>query len=132
MPMHPGVYADLLSQKMSEHGSTCWLINTGWSGGEYGVGNRMKIPWTRAMLNAALDGSLNESEFVIDERFGVEVPTSCPGVPDNVLIPRSTWESGEKYDVKADKLATMFIENFSRYSEGVSEEVNAASPKPLS
>ena len=132
MPMHPGVYADLLSQKMNEHGSTCWLINTGWSGGEYGVGNRMKIPWTRAMLNAALDGSLNDSEFVIDERFGVEVPTSCPGVPDDVLIPRSTWENGEKYDVKADKLAKMFIENFGRYSEGVSEAVNAASPKPLS
>ena len=112
MPLHPTKYAEMLGKNIDKSNVNVWLINTGWSGGEYGVGNRMKIPWTRAMLNAALDGSLNDSEFVIDERFGVEVPTSCPGVPDDVLIPRSTWENGEKYDVKADKLAKMFIENF--------------------
>ena len=131
MPMHPGVYADLLSQKMEQHGSTCWLINTGWSGGEYGVGKRMRIPWTRAMLNAALDGSLNQAEFVIDERFGIEVPTTCPNVPAEVLIPRNTWAQPDRYDVMADKLARMFNNNFTRYSKGVSDEVNAAEPKVL-
>tara|TARA_B100000614_G_scaffold262887_1_gene299576 strand:+ start:5932 stop:7608 length:1677 start_codon:yes stop_codon:yes gene_type:complete len=128
MPMHPGVYADLLSSKMAEHGSTAWLINTGWSGGPYGVGSRMKIKYTRAMLNAALDGELNNVEYVTDERFGFEIPKSCPGVPPEVLIPKQTWGDGDEYDTTADKLATMFNENFKRYSEGVSDEVNSAAP----
>ena len=128
MPMHPGVYADLLSSKMAEHGSTAWLINTGWSGGAYGVGSRMKIKYTRAMLNAAMDGALDDVEYVTDERFGFEIPKTCPGVPSEVLIPKQTWDDGDAYDVTADKLATMFNENFERYSEGVSAEVNAAAP----
>ena len=128
MPMHPGVYADLLSSKMAEHGSTAWLINTGWSGGPYGVGSRMKIKYTRAMLNAALDGELNNVEYVTDKRFGFEIPKSCPGVPPEVLIPKQTWGDGDEYDTTADKLATMFNENFKRYSEGVSDEVNSAAP----
>ena len=132
MPMHPGVYADLLSNKMAEHNATCWLINTGWSGGQYGVGSRMKIPWTRAMLNAAMDGDLEDVEFVQDPRFRMEIPTSCPGVPSEVLQPRGTWNSGEEYDVTADKLARMFNENFKRYENGVSSEVNSAGPVPLS
>ena len=129
MPMHPGVYADLLSDKMAEHGATAWLINTGWSGGSYGEGKRMKIKYTRAMLNAALDGELDDVEYVTDERFGFEIPTSCEGVPGEVLIPRKTWASGESYDEMADKLASMFNKNFERYSEGVSEAVNAAAPQ---
>ena len=129
MPMHPGVYADLLSDKMAEHGATAWLINTGWSGGSYGEGKRMKIKYTRAMLNAALDGELDDVEYVTDERFGFEIPTSCEGVPAEVLIPRQTWTSGESYDAMADKLATMFNKNFERYSDGVSEAVNAAAPQ---
>ena len=129
MPMHPGVYADLLSDKMAEHGATAWLINTGWSGGSYGEGKRMKIKYTRAMLNAALDGELDDVEYVTDERFGFEIPTSCEGVPGEVLIPRQTWSSGESYDEMADKLASMFNKNFERYSEGVSEAVNAAAPQ---
>ena len=128
MPMHPGVYADLLSDKMAEHGSTAWLINTGWSGGSYGEGKRMKIKYTRAMLNAALDGELDNVEYVIDERFGFEIPTSCPGVPSEVLVPKATWSDGEKYDATADKLAAMFNENFKRYSAGVSDAVNASAP----
>jgi len=132
MPMHPGVYADLLSQKMEEHNATAWLINTGWSGGPYGVGNRMKIKYTRAMLNAALDGDLDSVEYVKDNRFGFEVPTSCPGVPSEVLQPIKTWSNSTDYDATADKLASMFIENFKRYQQGVSEAVNASSPKPLS
>lgn len=128
MPMHPGVYADLLSSKMAEHDSTAWLINTGWSGGSYGVGSRMKIKYTRAMLNAALDGDLDDVEYAVDDRFGFEVPKSCPGVPEEVLIPRQTWEDGNAYDITADKLATMFNKNFERYAAGVSDEVNSASP----
>ncbi len=128
MPMHPGVYADLLSSKMAEHGSTAWLINTGWSGGAYGVGSRMKIKYTRAMLNAAMDGALDDVEYVTDARFGFEIPKSCPGVPSEVLIPKQTWDDGDSYDATADKLAAMFNENFERYSEGVSAEVNAAAP----
>ena len=131
MPMHPGVYADLLSSKMAEHGATAWLINTGWSGGAYGEGNRMKIRYTRAMLNAALDGDLDDVEYVIDGRFGFEVPTSCPGVPADVLQPRGTWTDGDAYDATADRLARMFNENFARYAEGVSDEVNGAAPSPL-
>ena len=128
MPMHPGVYADLLSEKMAEHDSTAWLINTGWSGGSYGVGNRMKIKYTRAMLNAALDGELDDVEYITDERFGFEIPKSCPGVPSDVLIPRQTWENKDEYDTTADRLASMFNKNFQRYSSGVSDEVNAAAP----
>ena len=131
MPMHPGVYADLLSSKMAEHGATAWLINTGWSGGAYGVGQRMKIRYTRAMLNAALDGELDDVVYVTDGRFGFEVPTSCPGVPEDVLQPRGTWADGATYDATADRLARMFNDNFARYAEGVSDDVNAAAPSPL-
>ena len=129
MPMHPGVYADLLSAKMAEHGATAWLINTGWSGGSYGVGKRMKIKFTRAMLNAALDDDLTDVEYIVDERFGFEVPTSCPGVPSELLVPRNTWDDKVDFDATADKLARMFNENFDRYSAGVSDDVNSAAPK---
>ena len=128
MPMHPGVYADLLSSKMEQHDAKAWLINTGWSGGPYGVGNRMKLKLTRAMLNAALDGELDDVEYIVDERFGFEIPRSCPGVPSDVLIPRQTWENKVEYDITADRLASMFNKNFQRYSSGVSDEVNAAAP----
>ena len=131
MPLHPGVYADLLSAKMEQHGSTAWLINTGWNGGPYGVGSRMKIRYTRAMLNAALDGNLDDVEYVIDERFGFEVPTSCPGVPSEVLQPRTTWDDKVAYDATADKLAHMFNDNFERYAAGVSDAVNQAAPKAV-
>ena len=131
MPMHPGVYADLLSNKMEEHGANAWLINTGWSGGSYGVGNRMKIRYTRAMLNAAMDGMLDNVQYVVDPRFGFEVPVECPNVPEEILQPRNTWENSENFDMTADKLAAMFNENFARYQDGVSAEVNAAAPQPL-
>ena len=117
---------------MAEHGATAWLINTGWSGGAYGVGERMKIRYTRAMLNAALDGELDHVAYVTDARFGFEVPASCPGVPDDVLQPRETWGDGAAYDATADRLAQMFNDNFARYAEGVSDAVNAAAPAPLS
>ena len=131
MPMHPGVYADLLSKKMEEHNATAWLINTGWSGGPYGVGSRMKIKYTRAMLNAAMDGELDNVEYAIDDRFGFSIPKTCPNVPSEVLQPIQTWDNPEEYNQTADNLAKMFNENFKRYESGVSDAVNAASPKAL-
>ena len=130
MPMHPGVYADLLSMKMAEHGANAWLINTGWSGGAYGVGNRMKIRYTRAMLNAALDGELDDVAYAVDSRFGFEVPQSCPNVPDDILQPRNTWADKDDFDATADNLANMFLANFGRYEGGVSAAVNSAAPTP--
>ncbi|HJN54995.1 MAG TPA: phosphoenolpyruvate carboxykinase (ATP) [Candidatus Poseidoniales archaeon] len=130
MPMHPGVYADLLSAKIAEHGASVWLINTGWTSGPHGVGHRMRIPHTRAMLNAALDSELDDVEYVVDQRFKVEVPTSCPGVPDEVLQPRHTWADPAHFDATADKLAEMFNENFEQYADGVSEAVAGAGPNP--
>ena len=131
MPMHPGVYADLLSSKMEQHDAKAWLINTGWSGGPYGVGNRMKLKLTRAMLNAALDGDLDDVDYVIDERFGFAIPTTCPNVPSEVLQPIQTWENPDSYNKAADDLADMFVNNFKRYEAGVSKAVNASSPKSL-
>ena len=132
MPRHPSVYADLLSDKMAEHGTKCWLLNTGWVSGGYGKSKRIRIKWTRALLNAALDGTLNETEFSIDPRFGFEVPQSCEGVPEEILNPRDTWGNGADYDSTADRLARMFGENFEQFEQGTSQEVLDAAPKPLS
>ena len=131
MPRHPSVYADLLSKKVAEHNATCWLINTGWVAGGYGDSSRIKIRWTRALLNAALRGDLDDVVFVEDERFGFTVPVECEGVPNEILQPRDTWTDKTRYDNVANLLAQMFIENFEQYEEGCSEEVLAASPKVL-
>ena len=131
MPRHPSVYADLLAEKMAQHDAKCWLLNTGWVSGGYGKSKRIRIKWTRALLNAALDGSLNDVEFVIDPRFGFEVPQSCDGVPEEILNPRDTWGDGSEYDAAANRLAEMFGENFAQFAEGTSAEVLAAAPKPL-
>lgn len=128
LPLHPFTYSEMLAEKVKEHGSTVWLINTGWSGGPYGIGKRMKIKYTRAMITAALDGSLDEVETVADPIFGVHVPTSVPGVPDHVLQPRNTWSDAEAYDVQAIKLARMFNENFVQFEDEVSESVREAGP----
>jgi phosphoenolpyruvate carboxykinase (ATP) len=129
MAQHPGVYADLLGKKIAKHNSTVWLINTGWSGGPYGVGHRMQIAYTRAMVHAALDGRLNKVAFEKDPIFGVEVPTSCPGVPAEVLVPKNTWADKDAYDQMAKKLAGMFVENFKQFEDGVTDEIKAAAPK---
>ena len=131
MPRHPSIYADLLSKKISEHNANCWLINTGWVAGGYGESNRIKIRWTRALLNAALHGDLENVVFVEDERFGFAVPTECEGVPSNILQPRETWSDKNRYDNVANLLAQMFTENFQQYEDGCSEEVLASSPKVL-
>ncbi|MCG3206458.1 MAG: Phosphoenolpyruvate carboxykinase (ATP) [Anaerolineae bacterium] len=130
MAHHPGVYADLLGKKIAAHNSTVWLVNTGWSGGPYGVGQRMQIAYTRAMVHAALEGRLDKVAFETDPTFGVEVPNSCPGVPPEVLIPRNTWNDKAAYDAQAKKLAEMFINNFKQFEDGVSSEIKAAAPKP--
>jgi phosphoenolpyruvate carboxykinase (ATP) len=129
MVLHPGVYADLLGQRMAKHNSACWLVNTGWSGGPYGTGQRMKIAHTRAMIRAILNGSLAQVETRPDPVFGVGVPVSCPGVPAEVLMPRNTWPDPEAYDRKARELARRFNDNFKKYESGVSEAVRAVAPK---
>lgn len=114
LPMPPKVYGDMLAEKIAEHEVDVWLVNTGWTGGPYGVGHRMELQYTRAMVHAALNGSLAEVETRIDPVFGVEVPLTCPGVPAEVLDPRSTWDDPEAYDAQAKKLAAMFDENYAK------------------
>lgn len=129
MVLHPGVYAGLLGKQMARHDAACWLVNTGWSGGPYGVGQRMKIRYTRAMIRAILNGSLAETATTPDPIFGVNVPVSCPDVPDEVLQPRNTWTDKAAYDAAAKDLARRFNENFKKYEAGVSEAVRAVAPK---
>ena len=131
MPRHPSIYADLLSKKIRENDAKCWLINTGWIAGGADASSRIKISWTRNLLNAAINGNLDNVVFVKDERFGFEIPTTCEGVPDHILQPRETWDDGTRYDNVANLLAQMFIENFHQYADGCSEEVIAAGPKPV-
>ncbi|MEC8171222.1 MAG: phosphoenolpyruvate carboxykinase (ATP) [Candidatus Thermoplasmatota archaeon] len=131
MPRHPSIYADLLSKKIRENDAKCWLINTGWIAGGADASSRIKISWTRNLLNSAINGNLDNVVFVKDERFGFEIPTTCEGVPDRILQPRETWDDETRYDNVANLLAQMFIENFQQYADGCSEEVVAAGPKPL-
>lgn len=129
MAQRPSVYAALLGKKIEQHHVNCWLVNTGWSGGPPGVGSRMKIAYTRAMVNAALDGKLDNVEFVVDPVFGVQAPTSVPDVPAEVLQPRNTWADKDAYDAQARKLAGMFRANFKQFEESVTDEIKAAAPQ---
>lgn len=128
MPRHPGVYGDLLRQKIAAGDVACWLVNTGWSGGPYGEGSRMPIRVTRALLNAALDGSLMNAEMRTDERFGFHVPVQVDGIDSSILDPRSTWGDPVRYDTQADKLAAMFVENFKKFEDGVEASIVRAGP----
>ena len=128
MPRHPSVYGNLLKKRIAEGGVQCWLVNTGWTGGKYGVGNRMPIKATRALLNAALDGSLNNAEFRKDVNFGFEVPVAVPGVDSAILDPRSTWSDKDEYDRTADKLVRLFVDNFADFEAHVDEGVRQAAP----
>jgi phosphoenolpyruvate carboxykinase (ATP) len=125
---HPARYAELLALKMRSHGSRAWLINTGLTGGPHGVGKRMSLRYTRAIIDAIHDGSLDDAETVRDAVFGLAIPTTCPGVPRSVLIPRETWQDKEKYDETARRLAILFRENFVQFEAGSSEEVLSAAP----
>ena len=129
LPRHPGVYAEMLGDRLREHGAQVWLVNTGWSGGGYGVGTRMKLRHTRAMVNAALAGELDKTEFVADPVFGIDVPTAVPGVPPEVLRPRDTWADSAAYDAASGKLSQMFKTNFERFADQVGDEVRAAGPR---
>ncbi|RME41993.1 MAG: phosphoenolpyruvate carboxykinase [Caldilineae bacterium] len=128
LPRHPGEYARLLGEKIEQHGAKVWLVNTGWSGGPYGVGSRMKIAYTRAMVRAALDGALDDVPTEADPFFGLHMPTACPDVPAEVLNPRNTWADPDAYDAQAQKLAAMFRQNFQSFAGQVSEAVRAAGP----
>jgi phosphoenolpyruvate carboxykinase (ATP) len=125
---HPTKYAELLAEKIRQHDSRVWLVNTGWSGGAYGTGARMKLAYTRAIIDAIHDGSLANAETEIDPIFGLAVPTSCPNVPDEILIPRNTWADQQAFQATAAKLATLFQDNFAKYADGASEAVKAAGP----
>ncbi len=129
MPRCPWEYGVLLAKLMKEHGSDCWLVNTGWTGGPHGVGSRMKIAHTRALLHGALDGHLARADFVTDPNFGVLVPTSCPNVPKEVLNPRDTWADKDAYDAMAKKVAKLFEDNFIKYADHVSDSVKAVAIK---
>jgi phosphoenolpyruvate carboxykinase (ATP) len=128
MPRHPSVYGNLLKERIARGGVSCWLVNTGWTGGKYGTGSRMPIKATRALLNAALDGSLNDAEFRTDENFGFEVPVSVPGVDSAILNPRDTWADKAEYDATAAKLVGLFIDNFAKFEDHVDQGVKEAAP----
>jgi phosphoenolpyruvate carboxykinase (ATP) len=129
MPRHPSVYGNLLKERIAKGGVDCWLVNTGWTGGQYGVGKRMPIKATRALLNAALDGSLKDAEFRTDPNFGFKVPVAVPEVDSTILDPRATWPDEAAYDATARKLVGQFIENFAQFESHVDEGVRQAAPK---
>ena len=132
MPLHPTRYAEMLSRKMQESGTNVWLVNTGWTGGPYGVGTRMKLEYTRAMIRAALSGQLGlytYDTYHIHSVFGVALPRQCPGVPTEILSPRATWNNDEAYYKTAFKLTNAFRENFKKFEEFASEEIRRGGPQ---
>ncbi len=129
MPLHPERYAELLGRRLEQHGSRVWLINTGWTGGPYGVGRRIDIPHTRAIVNAVLEGRLDEAPMRRDPVFGFEIPEHVPGVPDRLLLPRETWADKAAYDAQERRLARMFQENFRQFADQAAAEILAAAPR---
>lgn len=128
IPLHPTKYAEMLGERMKKNNVNIWLVNTGWSGGEYGVGKRMSIKYTRALITAALNGHLAEENFQTLPYFGLNVPTSCEGVPSEILNPRNTWSDKAAYDAKAQSLANDFVKNFEKYQDQANEEILSAAP----
>jgi phosphoenolpyruvate carboxykinase (ATP) len=131
MVHHPSVYAKMLAERMKQHNCKCWLLNTGWTGGPFGVGHRISIAHTRSLLNAALDGALDGVEFRQDKVFGFDVPKTCPDVPSELLDPAGTWEDQDAYWKSYDDLAARFLENFKKFAAGCDKDVLAAAPKRL-
>ena len=130
LPLHPTKYAELLGKKLEQHPDVnVWLVNTGWSGGPYGIGNRMKLSYTRAMITAAMNGELNDVAYEAHPVFGFHMPTTCPNVPEEILIPANTWKDKDEYMKKAYELAAMFVKNFEKYASQANEEILAAAPK---
>jgi phosphoenolpyruvate carboxykinase (ATP) len=128
LPLHPGKYAAMLGEKITKHSVDIWLINTGWTGGSYGVGNRISLKHTRAIISAVLDNMLQNVSYEKDAVFGFNMPTSCPGVPGEMLNPKNTWQDKAAYDVKARQLAQLFIDNFEKYKAGVAKSILDAAP----
>ncbi len=131
MSLHPSVYADMLGERIDKHEVSCWLVNTGWTGGAYGVGKRIEIKSSRAMIKAILEGQLDNVETETDPVFGIQIPLVIKGVPKEYLFPRNTWKNPEAYDEKANELANQFIENFKEYENNVDKKILDASPKPV-
>ncbi len=129
LPLHPVKYAEMLGEKMHKHNVNVWLVNTGWSGGAYGTGSRIKLKYTRAMITAALTGALDSVEYNTHDVFGLNMPTSCPDVPNEILSPKNTWDNKTAYDKKANDLAKEFVNNFKQFEEGSSEAILNAAPK---
>jgi phosphoenolpyruvate carboxykinase (ATP) len=121
----------MFGEKMRKHSVNVWLINTGWTGGAYGVGSRMKLPFTRAMITAAIEGKLDAVAYELDPIFNLAMPKEVPGVPAEILNPRNTWADKAAYDAQASHLAQLFNKNFEKYSEFASDEIKAAAPKAL-
>ncbi|GAB4377443.1 MAG: phosphoenolpyruvate carboxykinase (ATP) [Salibacteraceae bacterium] len=129
LPLHPTKYAEMLGEKMKKHDVNIWLVNTGWSGGGYGEGSRIKLAYTRAMITAALSGKLENVQYIEHEIFGLMMPVECDGVPSEILNPRNTWKNKEKYDQKANALAVAFTKNFEQFAKYANEEILAAAPR---
>ncbi len=128
LPLRPGEYANLLRERIETYNVRCYLVNTGWTAGPYGVGNRISINYTRAMVRAAIDGTIDKAEFTTDPIFGLHTPISCPNVPSEILIPRTTWADKEAYDRQAIDLANRFKKNFTQF-ELPTDEVRMAGPR---
>ncbi|MGA2370499.1 MAG: phosphoenolpyruvate carboxykinase (ATP) [Candidatus Korobacteraceae bacterium] len=129
MPLAPKVYAEMLGRRLREHNAQCWLVNTGWQGGGYGVGKRMSLPYTRAMVNALVEGQLANVEFEVEPAFGLSIPKTCPGVPAELLAPRNSWKDKAAYDKMAADLSVRFAKNFEKFDAPA--EIKAAAPKPV-
>ncbi len=129
LPLHPTKYAEMLGERMEKHNVKVWLVNTGWSGGEYGTGERIKLKFTRAMITAALEGKLDNVDYTTHEIFGLAMPNECEGVPTEILNPKNTWEDKIAYDAKANLLANEFVKNFAQFESAANDEIMAAAPK---
>jgi phosphoenolpyruvate carboxykinase (ATP) len=126
--LHPTVYAEILGKKIDEHRSNAYLVNTGWSGGSSGVGSRIKLKYTRAILDAIHNGDFNNGEFISENEFDFQIPKSCPGVPDEILVPENTWEDQGKFKEVKTKLINLFKENFKQFEKQVDPEISKAGP----
>jgi len=123
------VYAEMLGRRLREHNAQCWLVNTGWQGGPYGIGKRMSLPYTRAMVNALVEGALDKVEFEIEPAFGLSIPTFVPGVPADLLKPRNSWKDTAAYDKMAADLSARFAKNFEQFD--ASREIQEAGPRAV-
>jgi phosphoenolpyruvate carboxykinase (ATP) len=131
LPLHPLKYAELLGKKLEDNKVNVWLVNTGWTGGAYGLGKRMKLSYTRAMITAALNGSLSNTNYRQHPIFGLHIPLTCENVPSEILDPKNTWKNKQDYDLKADQLAAAFISNFKQFEEFASDELLSSLPKSV-